>query len=229
MKILAIETSCEHATVALLCDERVVERALDGHSTHSERLLKTISELIVDNDQPLGELDAIAFGAGPGAFTGLRLACAVAQGLATGAGIGVVPVSSLAALSAMSGHEYVLAATDARMGEVYSAAFRVLDGFPVLIAGPDCQVPEQMQLPPGTQWYLAGSAFGAHPSLLRRLSASSIGHDAIAVPQASSIARLAVRMIEDGGLLPPEQAVPLYVRNKVALTTAERLARGGKA
>ena len=92
MKILAIETSCEHASVALNLDEAVLEHVLDGHLKHSERLLPSLYELLAEAQLSLGQLDAVAFGAGPGAFTGLRLACGVAQGLAMGADLGVVPV-----------------------------------------------------------------------------------------------------------------------------------------
>lgn len=230
MKILSIETSCEHASVALLLDGSVIERSLEGHSNHSERLLPTLGALLAEAGLALGALDAIAFGAGPGAFTGLRLACGVAQGLAMGAGLGVAPVCSLAALAMGGDGETIYVATDARMGEAYSAAYRIVDGLPIEVAGPACCPPEELSLPAEGRWFAVGSALGAYreripAALLGRLT----GQNEAAVPQAANVARLAARRVAEGALVPPEQAAPLYIRDKVALTTAERLARGGRA
>jgi len=230
MKILSIETSCEHASVALLIDGEVVERTLEGHTNHSERLLPTLRTLLAEAGIALNALDAVAFGAGPGAFTGLRLACGVTQGLAMGAGLGVAPVCSLEALALQGTGESIYVATDARMGEVYAAAYRLQDGYPLEIASPTCSPPDLLTLPRAGQWFAIGSALRAYAgripaSVLDRLS----GRNADAVPRAGDVARLAARLVRQGNLLPPEQAAPLYVRDKVALTTAERLARGGRA
>ncbi|KON79633.1 tRNA (adenosine(37)-N6)-threonylcarbamoyltransferase complex dimerization subunit type 1 TsaB [Azoarcus sp. PA01] len=230
MKILAIETSCEHASVALLVDGVVVDRRLEGHANHSEHLLPTLRRLLGDAGLPIATLDAIAFGAGPGAFTGVRLACGVAQGLGMGAGIGVVPICSLAALALQGEGSTVFAATDARMGEVYSAAYRIDGERAIEVQGPACSPPQQLTLPAGERWFGVGSALRVHeasiaPSVLARLA----GRDSTAVPRAADVARLAAGEVREGRLLAPEYAVPLYVRDKVALTTAERLARGGRA
>lgn len=229
MKILAIETSCERASVALLIDDRVVERRLEGHVNHSEYLLPTLSALLAEAGLALGALDAVAFGAGPGAFTGLRLACGVAQGLAMGAGLGVLPVCSLAALASQVEGD-VFAATDARMGEIYSAAYRVVSGDVRELRAPECSPPARLSLPPEGSWRGIGSAFRVHgcelpAALVARLS----GIEAEAVPGAAGVARIAARRAAVGAMVAPEYAAPIYVRDKVALTTAERLARGGRA
>ncbi len=230
MKILAIETSCEHASVALLVDDDIVERRLEGHANHSEYLLPTLRALLGEAGLPIATLDAIAFGAGPGAFTGLRLACGVAQGLGMGAGIGVVPVCSLAALALQGEGSTVFVATDARMGEVYSAAYRVDDERAIEVQVPVCSPPQQLALPAGERWFGVGSALRVHEaSIPASVIARLWGRNSTAVPHAADVARLAAREVREGRLLAPKYAVPLYVRDKVALTTAERLARGGRA
>ena len=230
MKILAIETSCEHASVALLIDDETVERRLEGHANHSERLLPSLRELLADAQIALTALDAVAFGAGPGAFTGVRLACGVAQGLAMGADIGVVPVCSLEALALQGRAETVLALTDARMGEIYWAAYRVQGVRLTQLRPPACTPPQALDVPPGEHWFAIGSALPAYETALRTvLSDRLCGWDGAAVPQAAAVARLAAQCAARGALVAPELAAPLYVRDKVALTTAERLARGGRA
>jgi len=230
MKILAIETSCEHASVALLIDDEAVERRLEGHVNHSERLLPTLRELLADAQVTLAALDGIAFGAGPGAFTGVRLACGVAQGLAMGADLGVVPVCSLAALALQGRGEKVLTLTDARMGEVYSAAYQLQSGVLTQLQPPACTPPQAVSMPPGEHWFAIGSALPAYETTLRAaLGARACGWDGEAVARAGAVAHLAAQGVLRGALVAPELAAPLYVRDKVALTTAERLARGGRA
>jgi tRNA threonylcarbamoyladenosine biosynthesis protein TsaB len=230
MKILAIETSCEHASVALLIGDDLVERRLEGHSNHSEKLLPTLRALLVEAQLTLTGLDAIAFGSGPGAFTGLRLACGVAQGLAMGAGLGVAPVCSLAALALQGGDGDVFVATDARMGEVYSAAFRVRNESVDELRAPLCTPPGELTLPADGRWIGLGSALGVYESVLPAdLFARLLRADAAAVPRAADVARLAVSRVRSGRLVAAECASPLYIRDKVALTTDERLARGGRA
>ncbi len=229
MKILAIETSCEHATVALLLGDEVVQCSLEGQINHSERLLTTVRSLLARTQTTLGALDAIAFGSGPGAFTGLRLACGVAQGLAMGAGVGVVPVCSLAALALQCGAHETFVAIDARMGEVYSAAYRLTDGLPAQVQEPSCLPPGQLVLPPAGVWHAVGSALRTYENEIGiRLSDRLGGWNADCVPRAAEVAMIARREVSRGCVLTPERAAPLYVRDKVALTTAERLARGGR-
>lgn len=229
MKILAIETSCEHASVALVFGDTLLERTLEGHVNHSERLLATVAALVAEAGVSLGALDALAFGAGPGAFTGVRLACGVAQGLAMGAGLGVLPVSSLAALAAQLDAPRTLAVTDARMGEVYAAAFAGAPGLPLSLGDPVCCPPADLLDPGPGNWSLIGSGLAAHPSVLgERFNGRIAAWVEDAYPRAREVALLAADAARQGGVLAPELAAPLYVRNKVALTTAERLARGGR-
>ncbi len=231
MKILSIETSCEHASVALLLNDETVERRLEGHANHSEFLLPTLRRLLDEAGIGLGGLNAIAFGAGPGAFTGVRLACGVAQGLALGADLGVVPICSLAALARQVPGRDILALADARMGEVYSAAYRRgADETLAEIQPPACTPPDAVIAPEGTDWFAAGSALTAYEAPLRAaLAGRTAGWDGTVVPRAGAVALLAEDAVRRGDLLPAELAAPLYVRDKVALTTAERLARGGRA
>ena len=123
----------------------------------------------------------------------------------------------------------VLALTDARMGEIYSAAFDVRSGSVRVLHEPECLPPDQFALPGGEGWYLIGSALRAYPDLVSRATGKISGTNADAVPLAADIAALAATTIAHTGAIAPELGQPIYVRDKVALTTAERLARGGKA
>jgi tRNA threonylcarbamoyladenosine biosynthesis protein TsaB len=229
MNILAIETSGEAGSLALLHRGHLLERSLDGVANHSEGVLPAILSLLAEAGLSPAQLDALAFGSGPGAFTGLRLACGVAQGLALGAGIGLVPISSLAALAAQSTEDRVFAACDARMGEIYHCAYTRDPHGRLQAAGePGCCAPDRLVLPEG-RWFGIGSAFAVHGDALAAGMAGRLsGCRADAVPRAADVAVLAIECVERGELLAPHQALPLYVRDKVAFTTAERLARGGR-
>ena len=200
---------------------------LEGHANHSAHLLNVIHRLLAEAGLSVANLDAVAFGAGPGAFTGVRLGCGVAQGLALGADLGVIPVTSLAALAATVSHPQVLAVTDARMGEVYHARYVVEGGRVTELSPPVCCAPGDVALPQGPAFGL-GSAFAAYVDVLGPLVARLDGFEPAAVPEADAVARLAA-LVGRQGWLAPELAQPLYVRNKVALTTAERLAQRMKA
>jgi tRNA threonylcarbamoyladenosine biosynthesis protein TsaB len=229
--ILSIETSCEHGSIALLRDQEVLSRTLPvGGNTHSGALLPVIKQLLAEAAIAVSALDVVAFGRGPGAFTGVRLACGVAQGLALGADLPVAAISSLEAL----GLPYATQATqlycamDARMSEVYVAMFSCRDG--VLTAQGDavCVPPDAAPLPDAGSWCAVGNAFGAYGAQLStRLGAQIEVLDAAAVPLAASVGRLAAA--NPSQWLDAALAAPDYVRNRVALTTAERLAQGGKA
>ncbi|MDD3354892.1 tRNA (adenosine(37)-N6)-threonylcarbamoyltransferase complex dimerization subunit type 1 TsaB [Zoogloea sp.] len=230
MKILALETSTDAGSVALLDGERVVERAVVGRPGHSETLLPGIRALLEECSVSLQALDAIAFGAGPGAFTGLRLACGAAQGLALGLGKSVIPVGTLHALAAQCLAESIFVAVDARMSEVYFAAYRRQGGRLLEVQAPACAAPDQVRLPAEGHWFGCGSAFRVYrDTLLPVLAPRLDGLDEMPVPMAASVARLAGEAFLRGEMLDPALAAPLYVRDKVALTTAERLATGGKA
>ncbi len=194
----------------------------------SERLLPWASELLAEAGLSLQQLDGVAFGAGPGGFTGLRLACGVAQGLAFGLDVPVVPVGTLAALALASGEGKVLACLDARMHEIYVAAYRVAGDCVEEVMVPKVGAGEAAPLPEGDGWRGAGDGFTACGEVLRqRMGGRLVGVAANAFPTAAAVARLAAPALAAGGGIPAAQAAPLYVRDKVALTTAERLARGG--
>ena len=230
MNILSIETATEHGSVALLHDGELLVRRIEGAANHSEAVLRDLRELLIEAGLAVTQLDAIAFGAGPGAFTGLRLACGVAQGLALGAGLGIAAIGSLQALALQVDARRVFVATDARMGEAYHAAFELdAEGAPLPFGQVGCSQPLELE-PPAGDWFAAGSAFKVWPQELEaRLLGRLTGCRPDMVPRAEEVARLGAVAVARGALTPPELAAPLYVRDKVAFTTAERLARGGRA
>ncbi len=227
MKILALETSTESGSCALLLGEHLSERRCPVGRPHSETLLPLIRELLAESGVKLAQLDAVAFGAGPGAFTGLRVACGVAQGLAVGAGVPVLPVCGLEAMAATVGVPRVLSLLDARMGEIYAAAYELRDDAYVLNGSIHVVAPESLELPAGGSWVAAGNALLAHPRLAETLQVAGFSLRPEVLPQATAIARLAARRPQ--ARIDPELAVPLYIRDKVAKTISERLGEGGRA
>ena len=227
MKILALETSTESGSCALLLGENISERRCPPGRPHSETLLPLIRELLAESGVKLAQLDAIAFGAGPGAFTGLRVACGVAQGLAVGAGVPVVPVCGLEAMAATVGAPRVLSLLDARMGEIYAAAYELRDEAYVLNGSIHVVAPEALELPAGGNWVAAGNALRAYPRLAETLQVEGFSLRPEVLPEAAAIARLAARRPQ--AQIDPALAAPLYVRDKVAKTISERLGEGGRA
>ena len=231
MKILAFETSGEAGSVALRCGLETHSLVLETGPAQSATVLQRVSKLLADASCRVGDLDGIAFSAGPGAFTGLRLGCGLAQGLAMGAGIGVVPVGTLDALAAQVVDGIVVAAIDARMGELYWAGFHCLGGMPVASWPPGCIAPADWTIPATDSPLIGiGSAFRVHAGALEeglRARFSTIHDDRS--PAAEDVAALAARRLVEQPALDPALASPVYVRNKVASTTAERLAQGGRA
>ncbi|MFT4174467.1 MAG: tRNA (adenosine(37)-N6)-threonylcarbamoyltransferase complex dimerization subunit type 1 TsaB [Rhodocyclaceae bacterium] len=228
MRILALETSCERGSIALWHDGRVVERALDGAAAgHSASILPAIRHLLVETDTPIAALDAIAFGSGPGAFTGLRLACGVAQGLALGGGKPVAPVGSLLALAEPVDAEFIYCAADARMNEAYVAMFQRRNGALVAVGEAVCVPPDAVPLPEQVGWQGVGTAFKVYATVAERLAGRVDVLAPDAVPQAAAVARLAAARPHTW--VDAAEAAPEYVRNRVALTVAERLAQGGRA
>ena len=227
--ILAFDTSSEQASIALLLGDVTLERRLQGAASHSENIMGEVGAMLAEAGVSLHSLDAIAFGAGPGAFTGVRLACALAQGLAMGLGLGVVPVGSLEALACQAGSARAFVVSDARMGEVYCASYLIEEGRPRPLSDPRCVSPQDCAPAEGDGWCGIGTGFSAYPEIAERLAGRLAGCLPGLTPHAGDVARLARWRIADGGLIDPVLAAPLYVRDKVALTTAERLARGGRA
>lgn len=223
MKILALDTSTEYCSVALLDDDRVSSAGDQAGQRHSELLLPMVDRLLRDAGLRLDQLDGIAFGAGPGSFTGLRIACSVAQGLAFGAGKTVVPISTLLALAEGSGAARAVTALDARMNEVYLAAYvRDGDGWRTVIR-PCLQVPTVVPELSGDGWTAAGSGFAVREGALVEACAGKLARiEALRYPHAADMARLAAPLFAAGLGVAPEAAEPLYLRDKVALKVAER-------
>lgn len=229
MKILAIETSTDFGTCALLTDGDIEQRICPPGRPHSETLLPLVRHVMADSGIGFAQLDAIAFGAGPGAFTGLRVACGVAQGLAVGAGLPVVPVCGLEAMALLAGEFRVLSLLDARMGEVYAAAYERRAGSLELQGEIRVGPPATLDLPAGGNWFACGNALAAYPDLAGRLHAAGFPLVPEILPQAAAVARLAACRLANGAGSDPALVAPLYVRDKVAKTIRERLDAGGKA
>ncbi|MQR01491.1 tRNA (adenosine(37)-N6)-threonylcarbamoyltransferase complex dimerization subunit type 1 TsaB [Glaciimonas soli] len=243
--ILAIETSTELASAALLIDNErsnhnnevsgaLAYRESEGVQTHSQTILPMVQSLLSEAGITLSQCDAIAFGVGPGSFTGVRTACGIVQGLAFGAELPVLPVSTLEAMAQacrdVSGAPKavdVLCVLDARMGEVYWAQYRYVTGAIggnwQAIVEPTLSAPSQVQPIGQVQAcgnglsvcaeQFAGAPFAANANLG-------------AMPHARDIAAIGTMMFAQGLSLPAVEAQPLYLRNKIALTTAERALKG---
>lgn len=223
MKILAVETSTEYCSVALWHDGAVSERCELVGQKHSEMLLSMLDALLLDSGFGIQDMDGIAFGKGPGSFTGVRIACGVAQGLALGANLEVVGVCTLEALAQASGHDKVIAALDARMGEIYLAAYeKCEDAWATVIAPCLCKADDAPQVT-GAAWYGVGSGFAVNGAVLQAQYAGQLGDvEAQAVPQVGAVAQLAAIEFAKGNAVDAAQALPLYLRDKVALKTSER-------
>lgn len=229
MLILALETSTDLGSCALWRDGAASERICPSGKPHSETLLPLVRELLLEAGVKIGQLDAIAFGVGPGAFTGLRIACGAAQGLAVAGNLPLIPVTSLETMAAMAGAERVLALLDARMGEVYSGSYRLTEAGYMLKGEIRVSAPADVSLPAESGWGACGNAITAYPVLAERLSAAGIAVQSAVVPTAAVVAQLAVPRATRGEWLDAALAAPLYVRDKVAKTVAERLSEGGRA
>jgi tRNA threonylcarbamoyladenosine biosynthesis protein TsaB len=228
VRILGIDTATESCSAALLLERRLLQREQRLERAHAQAILPMVDELLAEGGAPLGTLDAIAFGRGPGAFTGVRLAATVAQGLAFGAGVPVVPVSDLRALAQRALDEdralaRVLVCTDARMREVYWACFeRSSDTFAGPCGEERVSAPADVRLP--SAWGPAGqgagrlagvgSGFAAYPELCRQFPLDALMQGLL--PRAVEIVQLAVPEVEAGRVFPPEQALPVYLRDDVA-------------
>lgn len=227
MRLLAFETATRRLSVALWQDGALIERAAELPNGGSERLLPWVQELLAEAGCSLSQIDGIAFGAGPGGFTGLRLACGVAQGLAWGLDRPVAPVSSLEALALACGEREVWVCLDARMNEVYSATYRVEGGRVEQRMAPACLPPAVVPAPTLAGTWAVGDGFAAYGDLLLAGKPELAGVRADVFPTAAAVLRLAAPMFAQGGAVAAARAQPIYVRDKVALTTAERMARGG--
>jgi tRNA threonylcarbamoyladenosine biosynthesis protein TsaB len=219
MNVLALDAATEACSAALLAGGEVSERFEVIGRGHAERLLPMADELLREAGLTTADLDGVAFGRGPGGFTGLRIAAGIAQGLAAGSRRPVVPVSNLAAIAAAaargSGHPQVLVCMDARMGQVYWAAFDCSGDRPRVQGGERLSHPVEVEPPHGARWFGAGHGLAAYPEIAQRLGDALMGVDAALLPRAADIARIGARELEAGGGVAAAQALPVYLRDDV--------------
>jgi tRNA threonylcarbamoyladenosine biosynthesis protein TsaB len=221
VKILALDTATEACSAALLLDGDITDRYVVAPRRHNELILPMIDELLSESGVRLKQLDYLAFGRGPGAFTGVRIAAGVVQGLALSQDIPVFPVSDLAALALRAGKKHgwdkVLVLTDARMKEVYQGRYRVPEGQNLVeLVGPESVgLPAEVEVPGEAGWYGAGDGFSAYAVELAGVRRKLAGADTNCLPRATEIALLAVALAGQQEPLRPEQALPVYLRDKV--------------
>jgi tRNA threonylcarbamoyladenosine biosynthesis protein TsaB len=228
MKLLALDTAMEACSVALLTGDTLLTRYEEPGRGHAELILPMVDAVLREGALGLRDLDGLAVGRGPGAFTGVRIAISVAQGLAFGAGLKIVPVSDLAALAQRGAREAgtVLACSDARMGEVYWAEFGVdADGLVKAFTPERLSGPEEVRVSANGRWTAVGRGWAAYPQLKARLNdpadRPAAVHDSF-LPRAEEIARLAVRDWHQGGAVAPEEALPVYLRDRVTHNLSQK-------
>lgn len=218
MKVLAIDTATERCSVAVRADGRVYERSMDTARGHADNVLSLIGEVLGEAQLALRDLDGIAYGRGPGAFTGVRIAIGVVQGLAFGARLPTVGVSNLAAVAQQVARrgERVLVCMDARMGEVYWATFVCDAATGLMQAAGEEQVGAAATVTAAAADLdrVAGTGFRAYPSLAEAYAGLPV-HDVL--PRAVDVALLGEVELQAGRGLPAAEAQPVYVRNQVAV------------
>jgi len=232
MNLLSLDTSTEFLSLALHvgdekgCDKTFTHYQQAGNAS-SELILPQIQALLDSANVKLNDLDGIAFGAGPGAFTGVRIACGVAQGLGFGTNIPVVGVNTLLALAEASGEDKVIACLDARMGEIYHAAFEKINGEWIEQSATKVIKPEAAPVLEGG-WNGVGSGWAVYGEILSKIYAENLmkilPHDLYykVTPTAEAILTLAKPTFAAGNAKPASEAAPIYIRNRVALTSLER-------
>jgi tRNA threonylcarbamoyladenosine biosynthesis protein TsaB len=222
--LLAIETSSELASCALLVGDTVTTRESSGVRTHSQAILPMVQDLLAAAHIGLADVDAIAFGAGPGSFTGVRTACGITQGLAFGARLPVLPLVTLDAMALAcrerSGASDILVLLDARMGEVYWAQYRYANGWQTVVAPALC-APEAVAPVAAAGLVACGNGLTAYPQAFAG-SAFTAGAFVDIQPHARELVRLGVLALAAGQAVDAAAAQPLYLRNKIAYTSAER-------
>jgi tRNA threonylcarbamoyladenosine biosynthesis protein TsaB len=230
MKLLALDASTDWLSVVAGDGMHWHAAGEPAGQQHSQRLLPLVTSVLAEAGWRLRDLDGIAFGAGPGSFTGVRIACGVAQGLALGADLPVVPVCTLEALAQAAWQAqdctHVQVVQDARMQEVYTAAYQRLEGNAdtpwKVINAPAVIAPQDIRMPAGGPWAAVGDAFTRYPDLAAQLHVSPILPGLR--PSAQAIGSLALPRFAAGAGVAARDAMPIYVRDRVALTTAERAA-----
>jgi len=221
--LLAIETATPACSAALSIDGEVLERYALAPRQHASLMLPMIESLLLEAGITVNRLDAIAFGRGPGSFTGVRIAAAMVQGIAFAADLPVVPVSTLAALALgglrETGMSRVIVAMDARKDEVYTACYTQSDiALPVLAGEERVCAPHDVQLPDAQDWIGIGGGWAAYGETLMQQLGEQLGRLLPDLePRAADVARIGLYDFQQGRQLPAEQAVPVYLRNNVAI------------
>ena len=226
MKILALDTSTEYCSAALLVGDEVDARGMLAVQAHSQVVLGMVDELLRAHALKLKALDGIAYGEGPGSFTGLRIACGVVQGLAFGAGLSVVGIGTLLAMAAATDAQRVVCCLDARVHEVYHAAYKKAGELWRVEHAPSVCKPDAGPELSGGGWLAIGDGFASYAQALRSRYAGQLAAiEPERYPHAREIARLALPRFEAGEALGSEHAAPVYLREKVALRIDERANR----
>jgi len=240
VRVLALDAATEACSVALLLDGELILRSIESGKSNSQLLLGLVEEVTAEAQVSLSMLDGIAASIGPGAFTGVRISVAVAQGLAFGSGLKVAPITTLEALALQAlqarvggpggtlvgGTDAALACLDARMGEVYWGCFAEdAAGGVIEIAPPKVGPPGSVEIVFGRRYRGIGRGFSVYPELAEIPGVEVSPRDGLALPNAREFARLGAMRLAAGGGVDPADLQPLYLRDKVALTEAERAAR----
>ncbi|HIG78750.1 MAG TPA: tRNA (adenosine(37)-N6)-threonylcarbamoyltransferase complex dimerization subunit type 1 TsaB [Cycloclasticus sp.] len=227
MKILAIETATEACSAALLIDNEIIDRFQVAPREHGNLILSMVDELLLEAGLSLQQLDALAFGRGPGSFTGVRMATGVIQGLAFASDLPVAPVSTLAALAQQVANgpddQTVYAALDARMGEVYWCEYLIQKGVLNAVSDEVVIAPTEIYVKQGKKALGIGHGWGAYEEQLRnQVQAEQLILQVGCLPRAKEVAQLAVRMVENEQTVGAENALPVYLRDNVAKKKAQQ-------
>lgn len=217
MKLLAFDTATEACSVALSFDGEIISRFEIAPRRHAALVLPMVDQILADSGYTLSVLDAIAFGRGPGSFTGVRIAAGIAQGLALSVDLPLIPVSSLATLAqALNGKsDYIAAAIDARMNEIYFGLYK--SGTVVTLTDAEQVIaPDDIRIDNITACYGAGSGWITYESILKKRVGNRLkGYQGQCYPDARHMLAIAVQEFRNGNLVSPEQALPVYLRDKV--------------
>jgi tRNA threonylcarbamoyladenosine biosynthesis protein TsaB len=228
VKLLAFDTSTEYLSLALMLEDKISTFDVLAGQSHSQLILPQIQTLLAAAGVQLQDLQGLAFGAGPGSFTGVRIAAGVAQGLGFGANLPVAGICTLQALAEASGADKVIACLDARMGEVYHAVYvknagTCKTGTWQTVIEPGLYKPDAVPTIEGSDWVGAGSGWQTYGEVLSHAYQDQLQEVLPELlPSASAIMRLAQPLFTSGQPLPASAAMPIYIRNRVALKTVER-------
>ncbi|MBQ0756283.1 MAG: tRNA (adenosine(37)-N6)-threonylcarbamoyltransferase complex dimerization subunit type 1 TsaB [Amphritea sp.] len=219
-KILALDTSTDACSVALSIDGEIQEDFRIIPRQHTRQLLPMVDEMLTAAGLRVNQLDAIAFGRGPGSFAGIRIATGAAQGLAYAANLPVIPVSTLAAIALKAAREYkvdrIISTLDARMNELYSCAYEMREGLPVALVKETVSAPEKIVLPEGDDWFAAGKGWVYLESMSAQVQHSISTPVMDIYPAAGIMAELAQEAFARGEGISAELAQPVYLRDEIS-------------